>query len=185
MKKKRLIIGGMAGAVLAVAIAGFVLQEKTISADSYQNKKVTEDTKVKVERFNGIAQDKLSFKAKKPTVIPEGVKELEPKTEVVTRGNKQLTVVKQAWVDKDADKKLKYQQKELLIIQSDDDGTVKPMDILSEGENIQVAGVDAWLIKRGEHNPVQLIFWKDGRYFNVRGMNIEVDQLIKIAESLQ
>lgn len=59
------------------------------------------------------------------------------------------------------------------------------MDVLSKGEKIQVAGVDAWLIKRSEHDPIQLIFWKDGRYFNVRGMNIKADKLIKIAESLQ
>jgi len=185
MKKKNLIIGGIVGAALAVVISGFVSQEKATSANSYQNTKVTEDTKIKVERFNGIAQDKLSFKAKKPTVLPEDVKELEPKTEVVIQGAKKLKVVKQAWVDKDADKKLKYQRKELLIIQSDDDGTVKPMNVLSKGEKIQVAGVDAWLIKRGEHDPIQLIFWKDGRYFNIRGMNIKADKLIKIAESLQ
>ncbi|BDG34076.1 hypothetical protein [Parageobacillus thermoglucosidasius] len=79
MKKKNLIIGGIVGAALVVAISSFVSQEKTTSANSYQNTKVTEDTKIKVERFNGIAQDKLSFKAKKPTVLPEDVKELEPK----------------------------------------------------------------------------------------------------------
>ncbi|MGJ9459520.1 DUF4367 domain-containing protein [Oceanobacillus sp. CF4.6] len=182
MKKRNAIIGGILGT--ALVISGFLLQDESTSADSFEKVKVTENNKVKSESVEGMVQEKVPFEIRKPAVIPEGLVPVEPKTKTITQGANKLNVMQQGWVDKDADKKLKYQQKELLITQSSDDGSVKPTEILSKGEKIEVSGVDAWLISRGEHNPVQIMFWKDNQYFNVRGMNIEVDKLIEIAESL-
>lgn len=70
--------------------------------------------------------------------------------------------------------------REVRIQQVQDTG--RPNEILSMSEKISINGVDAWVY--GEYY-IQIMFWKEGMYYNVSAENVELNELIKIAESIQ
>ena len=64
--------------------------------------------------------------------------------------------------------------------QSQDTG--RPEELLLKCKKVLVKGADAWIY--GKTN-TQLMFWKDGMYYNLASEHIPVEELIKIAESLK
>lgn len=181
--KKRYALLTTALATAMILGGGYLSQNET-HADSYQQVELNDQNQPKSSITKGIASH-VPFKVKTPANLPEGVVPGAANTQTYEQNGKRLTVVQQGWLDKDKDKKLKYQQKELLITQSSDDGSYLPTGLLSKAEKITVQGVDAWVLRGDDlHDPVQIMFWKDGTYYNIRGMNIQDDKLLKIAESL-
>lgn len=194
MKKGKLLGSALAA---VIAIGGSFTYYHEVLADSSQkaeSNKTVESTNEggktisldpKIEYHNGVSKD-VKFQVKEPSanLLPDGLKKLNKRTETIQQNGHQLNVVTQAWVDKDAKNKPKYKQKQLLIIQSNDDGSNKPKNILAKGQKVKVAGVDGWVINPKLEDPTQIMFWKNGHYYNVRGQNIKVDKLIRIAESL-
>ncbi|HZG60179.1 MAG TPA: DUF4367 domain-containing protein [Anoxybacillus sp.] len=182
MKKKHIAVGTVLTA--ALVLGGGLYHGITSKATTPSKVETSKENVPKTTVMRDLSS--VPFAIKEPTFIPEGLKKAGKHSEVIEQGGHKLTIVQQGWGDENPEGKLKYQQKELLILQSSDDGSNKPFDILSRGEKTTVAGVDAWIIKgNDEHDPVQIMFWKDGKYFNVRGMNIPIEQLIKVAESLK
>lgn len=131
-----------------------------------------------------LSNSQYRFRAYEPTFIPEGLKKLEMNQYDSSDGIDTLNVIELAWVDDKAVSDPEHKQ--LLIVQSSDDGSRKPMDILSEGEKIFLdENIEAWVINPALKDPTQIMFWKNDQYFNVRGQNIPVETLIKVANSLE
>ncbi|SKA86892.1 protein of unknown function [Clostridium sp. USBA 49] len=70
--------------------------------------------------------------------------------------------------------------KEIRIQQAPDTG--KPEDTLARAQKISINGTDAWVY--GNKNK-QIMFWKDGIYYNIAAEDVELDELIKVASSLK
>jgi hypothetical protein len=74
----------------------------------------------------------------------------------------------------------------LVILQTEDTG--KPHKLLDECEKVKVKGVDAYIYDPQPgigRSVVQVMFWKDGKYYNVAGSDLSKGDLLKIAESLR
>lgn len=73
--------------------------------------------------------------------------------------------------------------KEIRIQQAPDTG--KPEDLLARCKKIKIGDIDAWVYSSDLGDTfAQIMFWKDGEYFNVSGA-ATVDELIKISQSLK
>ncbi|ABB15624.1 DUF4367 domain-containing protein [Carboxydothermus hydrogenoformans] len=115
----------------------------------------------------------LPYNLKIPKYLPRGLVFKKKTVENVGA----LKAVIQGWQD------IKNERRFLVIIQSNDNGNTKPNEI-NDAKKIKIAGTDAWLLYESEGEPVKIMFWKDNCYYLVGGLNISVDDLTKVAESL-
>ncbi|NYE57094.1 DUF4367 domain-containing protein [Carboxydothermus ferrireducens] len=115
----------------------------------------------------------LPSELKTPKYLPKGL--VFKKKTVENVGV--LKAVIQGWQD------IKNERRFLVIIQSNDKGSTKPSEI-NDATKIKIAGTDAWLFYESEGEPVKIMFWKDSCYYLVGGLNISVEDLTKVAESL-
>lgn len=63
--------------------------------------------------------------------------------------------------------------------------TGKPEELLSNSKKISINDTDAWIYgdEKGD-NYKQIMFWRDGIYYNVAS-DIDLSELIKVAESIE
>lgn len=63
--------------------------------------------------------------------------------------------------------------------------TGKPEDLLTNSKKISINDTEAWVYgdEKGD-NYKQIMFWKNGTYYNVAS-DIELNELIKVAESIE
>lgn len=77
----------------------------------------------------------------------------------------------------------------LQIIQTEDTGRPSPGDeFIREWDKIKIKGEDAYISNfeiSGTNDTVQIMFWRNGRYYNVSGTDLSKDYLLKIAESIK
>lgn len=118
-----------------------------------------------------------------PDYVPADLKKIEPKQYNLSNAGYSLNIIESAWIDNKPITSPEHKQ--LLIIQSNDDGSNKPENILNEGEKIMLGDVEAWVLNPALNDPTQIMFWKNNQYFNVRGLNISKEELIKVALSLK
>ncbi len=74
----------------------------------------------------------------------------------------------------------------LMITQLEE--TTRPADLLNECEKVKLKDVDAYVYNptnnKGTKGVIQVMFWKDGKYYNIMGKDIGKEKLLKIAETL-
>lgn len=120
--------------------------------------------------------DEVNYDVKKPKFVPKGLNAIpEQDSRFGQLSDDSLYVTKQGWIDPS------NERRNLLIIQSNDDGSKKPIEELSEGKKVSIAGVDAWIINS---STIKIMLWKDGKYYHVRGENLPETELIKVTKSL-
>lgn len=186
-RKKRAIFVSAAVLVFSILVVGFGLVSPSMAqiikqvpvlnsvlhlVDSRQMPEIREEV-IGLEK----AQEKAPFTIEKPTFLPEGFQEESTKLETSTRGPYQLNVAKMFFKGPG--------NKQLMIMQVEDTGV--PDSLLSQAVKTTINGVDAWI-----YNPspqvsspnIQIMFWKDGKYYNVSG-NVGQETIIKVAESLK
>ncbi|MDQ0416101.1 hypothetical protein J2Z48_000259 [Croceifilum oryzae] len=121
--------------------------------------------------------DQANYEVKKPKYIPQGLNAVpEQVSKVGQLSSDSLYITKQAWVDPT------NERRNLLVLQSNDDGSKKPESDLSEGKKVTLAGVDAWIISMDDL--IKIMLWKDGKYYLVRGENLPESELIKVMDSM-
>ncbi|CAB1244750.1 DUF4367 domain-containing protein [Clostridium sp. MT-14] len=74
-------------------------------------------------------------------------------------------------------------EKYIRIQEAQDTG--KPEDLLTNSKKISINDTEAWVYgdEKGD-NYKQIMFWKNGTYYNVAS-DIELNELIKVAESIE
>jgi hypothetical protein len=114
-----------------------------------------------------VIKSKLSFDIQYPYSIPNGYTLRGHELKEYTNKNRTVQQLDTWYVNEDC------QGFSILII--NDIG--KPTKILEKSEKVILNGVDAWLYKNDE-DMYQLMFWKDGKYFNIYGGKITKTDLI-------
>jgi hypothetical protein len=122
--------------------------------------------------FN-IIKDKLSFEIKYPKYIPEGY---SLKGHELKEYTNKLRTVQQldTWY-------INENGYGLSILTINDRS--KPTNILEKSEKVNIDGMDAW-IYTNEEGILQLMFWNNGKYYNICAGKLSKDELIPIAASL-
>ncbi len=74
-------------------------------------------------------------------------------------------------------------EKYIRIQEAQDTG--KPEDLLTNSKKISINDTEAWVYgdEKGD-NYKQIMFWENGTYYNVAS-DIELNELIKVAESIE
>ncbi|TCP66468.1 DUF4367 domain-containing protein [Baia soyae] len=171
MKKSLSLIAISTAFVIALGIVlyqvGFAKAKDSTQKQMTASKETNERTVV----------DQATYEVKEPTFIPRGLNAVpEQVSKVGQLSSDSLYITRQAWVDPT------NERRNLLVLQSNDDGSKKPESDLSEGKRVTLAGVDAWIILMDDLTKIML--WKDGKYYLIRGENIPESELIKVTESM-
>ncbi|GAE87174.1 hypothetical protein [Acetivibrio straminisolvens] len=126
-------------------------------------------------------KERADFKLKEPKFIPEGFKETDSSLlENGSRGKFDKIYVKQF--------KDNTGRKSIQIFQKEWDGEFSlPEHMLAYTHSIQLKdGTKAWLYDPCEDAVnVQIMFLKDGIYYNVFGEQVEIDDLLNVINSLE
>lgn len=209
IKIKKLIVPLLCAAFIGANIAGSLKHSSKVIVNTPTSKAniITASTKVvnnsdktnngqpDVKRKETQVSDKAKikdmtpFKVEVPDVDLEDLKETKQDLTVVdyTFVNTPESTQKQSNQDHRVETIYKGNgQRALMITQIEEN--MKPIDLLNDCEKITIKGVDAYI-----YNPqanigisvIQIMFWKDGKYYNIMGRDIKLDKLIKIAESLK
>ncbi|MFL0197414.1 DUF4367 domain-containing protein [Clostridium sp. WILCCON 0269] len=143
-------------------------QKNTLSSSDFNSQLTDFKTEDEVNK-------NIKFKPKKPKYSYANMKEtsLVGQTQSTSLGSFDLSIITYKGDD----------NKEIRIQQAQDTG--KPEDLLARCKKISINGIEAWVYgdEQGDDYK-QIMFWKDGMYYNVAS-DIELDELIKIAASIE
>ncbi len=120
-------------------------------------------------------KNNVPFKMEYPKYIPEGFKQFRPMLTIKTVDKDSLYILDLHYARGDEDL--------MKITQVNE--TTRPLDILNKSKKISLDGIDAWIYetKGIKKNIVQIMFWKDGKFFNVSGLKENEQELVKVAKS--
>lgn len=160
---------------------------KTSPTKIEYDQKVSNDTTMHVtetEDANEIKENS-KFEIKKAKITTKGL--IEDNTKLTTAtytavNKKPFTINTVTTLYSDPNDSQRF----IFVSQSKDTGKSQSLeDRLAQNEKVSINNVDVWIVSNSHNKDIlQIMFWTNGKYYNVTGSKISKDELLQQAGSL-